>query len=783
MLASLCAGPLYANLCATPGKDGTGSVSGVVNTYYPGTADVPAGATSISIGSPRGAAQTIAAGDLLLVIQMQDTSIDTDNNDGYGNNNNDSVAWGYTAIQQAGRYEYVRATGPASGGSVPIVSETGGLIYSYVDADYTSGQRKQSFQVIRVPQYNDATISGTVTGAAWNGETGGVVAIDVADQLTFSGGSISVSGIGFRGGGGRDLDGAAGGSNTDYRNLASLNFHAAKGEGIAGTPRFVYNSGLLLDTAVEGYLNGSSGRGAPANAGGGGTDGNPTGNDQNSGGGGGANWGAGGQGGHAWCPAPTGPNSCPQSGGHPGRGSSGDYSLARVIMGGGGGAGTNNNGTGVPGAGLASSGAAGGGIVFVRAGEIAGAGSISADGASANTSVANDGGGGGGGGGSVVVSAIRSAGGSISISANGGNGGTNTGTGVPHGPGGGGGGGYIASTTGTISTSTSVSGGTAGTTQGTNNFGANYGATAGSSGSVAVITAADIRGVSSGCECTPTVTKSFTVNPIPAGGSSVVQVTVRNNNPDNSLTGLAFTDTYPTGLINTTTPNPIRSCGSGTLTAPASGSTLTLAAGTIAANSTCTYSANVTATSVGSKTNTLLAGSVVGNYGAYSVTSLADASASVSMTGVGPPLTIVKSSQVYTDPINATNPKAIPGAYIAYTLVVANPGAYTVDSNTVVVLDATPANLELYVGDVPGVTGPVQFQNGVPSSTLTYTFTSLASPTDDVDFSNNGGSSWAYVPTPNAFMVDPNVTHIRIRPKGTMAANSSFSLLFGYRIK
>jgi hypothetical protein len=89
----------------------------------------------------------------------------------------------------------------------------------------------------------------------------------------------------------------------------------------------------------------------------------------------------------------------------------------------------------------------------------------------------------------------------------------------------------------------------------------------------------------------------------------------------------------------------------------------------------------------------------------------------------------------------------------------------------------------LYVGNVPGGTGPVLFQDGSPGSGLTYTFTSLSSTTDDVDFSNNNGTSWTYVPTANASGVDPAVTHIRIRPKGSMAAGSSFTLLFGYVVQ
>lgn len=153
-------------------------------------------------------------------------------------------------------------------------------------------------------------------------------------------------------------------------------------------------------------------------------------------------------------------------------------------------------------------------------------------------------------------------------------------------------------------------------------------------------------------------------------------------------------------------------------------------------------------------------------------------------TAVVPPLTVVKSSQPYFDPFNGlTNPKAIPGAFVAYTVSVTNPGSFAIDGDSVVMADATPANLQLYVGDVPGGSGPVLFQNGSPSSGLTYTYSGLASLTDDVDFSSDGGATWNYAPTPNANLVDPNVTHIRVRPKGTMDAGSNFFLQFGYLVQ
>src|SRR5215467_396012 len=67
-------------LCATPGKDGTGgTLTGIVNTYYPGSATANAAATQITLGAATGASNAISSGDLLIVIQMQDASINSNN--------------------------------------------------------------------------------------------------------------------------------------------------------------------------------------------------------------------------------------------------------------------------------------------------------------------------------------------------------------------------------------------------------------------------------------------------------------------------------------------------------------------------------------------------------------------------------------------------------------------------------------------------------------------------------------------------------------------------------
>jgi len=118
---------------------------------------------------------------------------------------------------------------------------------------------------------------------------------------------------------------------------------------------------------------------------------------------------------------------------------------------------------------------------------------------------------------------------------------------------------------------------------------------------------------------------------------------------------------------------------------------------------------------------------------------------------------------------------------------ITNTAAGSPDSNTVFLYDPVPANTTLYVGDLSGAgSGPIQFVNGSPSSGLSYTFTSLASTTDNVDFSNNGGSTYTYTPVPDSNGFDANVTNIRINPQGVFAAaggsNPYFQVSFRVRV-
>jgi uncharacterized repeat protein (TIGR01451 family) len=538
--------------CATPGKDGSPTLSTNPNTYYPATTSAAAGTSTIVVGvgtrgSTPAAAATISKGDLLLVIQMQGADIDNTNSDSYG----DGVAGGgasgnLTTNFQAGTYEYVVATNATPidvtvGGTITLASA---LTNSYVASAASASAGPRRFQVVRIPQYGNLTLGGTITALPWNGSVGGIIALDVSGQTNFSGNTIDASGRGFRGGGGRTQATAAG-TNLDYVGTSAANAHAQKGEGTAGTPRYVNvptttndaSTNATLDNGAgnENYAGGSFGRGAPGNAGGGGNN-----NVNNSGGGGGANGGSGGRGGNNF-----GDNQA--IGGEPGA-SFGPASSARLVLGGGGGAGTTNNNTGTPGTGFASSGAAGGGIVLLRTGAIVGSGNILANGGNANNTVADDGSGGGGAGGSILLTANNPAGlANLTLTANGGKGGTNTGASSgPHGPGGGGGGGVVL-TNGSVA-SASVSAGANGTTQGTP---AAFGAAAGAAGITNTQISNAIAGSTVGTTCAADVTTAITgpATLTPAQPSGTYTVTFANEGPA-TANNVTRTVTLPSGATN-----------------------------------------------------------------------------------------------------------------------------------------------------------------------------------------------------------------------------------------
>ncbi|MFY9550867.1 MAG: isopeptide-forming domain-containing fimbrial protein, partial [Thermoanaerobaculia bacterium] len=207
---------------------------------------------------------------------MQDAAIDSSNTNAYGDGIPSDPANGWTSLNNSGLYEYVVALGPVpvTGGLLPLqgTGAGNGLLNAYTNAAATGTQGQRRFQVIRVPQYSSATLTSGLTALAWNGTTGGVLAIDVSGALALGSATVSVDGQGFRGGGARQLTGGAGGANTDYVALSASLFDGQKGEGVAGTPFYVFDSGSgTVVASGSDYPNGAMARGGPGNGGGGGT--------------------------------------------------------------------------------------------------------------------------------------------------------------------------------------------------------------------------------------------------------------------------------------------------------------------------------------------------------------------------------------------------------------------------------------------------------------------------------------------------------------------------------
>ncbi|MDI1301369.1 MAG: DUF11 domain-containing protein [bacterium] len=554
--------------CGTPGKDGSVTISAAPSALVYFKPSGNSSGSTIPVASTTG----LAAGDQVLIIQMQGANLSTGSSDTYGDGVAGAPASGYltTATFNAGFYEY---------GVVQSVTGTQITLAAALTNAYTivAAPQQRTYQVIRVPQYGNLSLAGNINATAWNGSTGGVLAFDVAGDLNFNGYTIEMNGRGFRGGLGRALAGDTGGNSTDYRTVATKNYHGSKGEGLAGTPRYVWNqlADAAVDAGVEGYTNGSYARGAPANAGGGGNDGNPGTNDQNSGGGGGGNGGAGAQGGNSW-------SSNLAVGGYGGTAFT-QASVARVVMGGGGGAGTRNNSSG-----NMSSGGTGGGIVLLRVNRLVGSGTVSANGADGSTPV-NDGGGGGGGGGSVIVLADGQSG-AIALNAVGGNGGNADPGGQAHGPGGGGGGGRVFSNAAVTATVNTVQG-TSGYTVSAGNY---YGATATGGVVGSAVPNSDptlVVGADSGYECVPpllTIAKTADVSGAAPGSQITYTVTVTNSSASKAY-NVVLSDAM--SVFTNFVPNAMAGANFQLVDSVSNPSGLTLGTATYSENNGSTYSA------------------------------------------------------------------------------------------------------------------------------------------------------------------------------------------------
>jgi gliding motility-associated-like protein len=404
-------------------------VSGIINNYARVTAIDVANST-LTVESTTG----IQNCSVILIIQMKGATLSTANDTTFGRVN---------SYNSAGLYERAMID------FVDVGNKKLFLRHKLVNTYDVAG----AVQVVTVPQYTNIDIIGTLQGKPFDGQTGGIIALEATGTVTVQG-IIDASGIGFRGG---KVNTNVPCSSNEASNFAydiALNNAGQKGEGIFDLP------------STQG-----SGRGRNANGGGGGAC-------LNGGGGGGASFGAGGLGGRS--PLHIG-NSALVSG-------IGGHNLAynnqnRLFLGGGGGAGHQDNSA-------ATDGGNGGGIVYIVANQLVGGGIINASGFEA-ANAGTDGAGGGGGAGTIALN-IANRPILVNLLARGGNGGNNSAAISAANQcfaagGGGGGGAVIVNGSATLTGITvALQGGAAGkvTNAASQCAGTTHGATAGTNGSV-----------------------------------------------------------------------------------------------------------------------------------------------------------------------------------------------------------------------------------------------------------------------------------------------------------
>ena len=398
---------LITLLSAIPIFGESQNLSGIINAYAQ-VEDIEYCSASLTVSNTAG----FEVSQDIILIQMQGAQI---------NDNNSSAFGAVTDIRKAGLFERATITS-VNNNTIQLQHE---LVNEY--------EPNQGLQIVSFPSFENANVEALLEAQQWDGSTGGILALEVTNQLSLNA-NIDLTGAGFKGGVIQRLESDCSFINVQTNYSYSLNNWRAAQKGSAIQP--VPNEK-------------ASGKGAWANGGGGG-------NDHNSGGGGGSNISQGGLGGVYNSGTTFG---C--RGNHPGIGGRAlPQENNRLYLGGGGGAGHADD------VGGGTGGANGGGIIILIAKNIVGNGqSIIANGAGA-LDATGEGAGGGGGAGSILLK-TETITGDLNIEVRGGKGGNASGNSSRcFGPGGGGGGGLIISNNNLTSTNNLLTAGAAGTIQG-----------------------------------------------------------------------------------------------------------------------------------------------------------------------------------------------------------------------------------------------------------------------------------------------------------------------------
>ncbi|HKD79325.1 MAG TPA: hypothetical protein VKH81_06490 [Candidatus Angelobacter sp.] len=218
----------------------------------------------------------------------------------------------------------------------------------------------------------------------------------------------------------------------------------------------------------------------------------------------------------------------------------------------------------------------------------------------------------------------------------------------------------------------------------------------------------------------PTIVKAFSAPTVGLNESVTLTFTITNPNPATDLTGVAFNDNMPAGLLIANPDSLGGTCDTSLVTTFATG--INMVGATILANSSCTISVDVLATGAGDQVNTTdPITSIEGGTGG---------TATATVTVVVPDVTIALS---HTG--NFLHPQT--GA--TYTITVSNPS--TADTSALITVnDSLPAGLTATALAGPNwncTLSPLQCARG---DTL-FAGTSFEPITLTVDVANNAASS------------------------------------------
>ncbi len=202
----------------------------------------------------------------------------------------------------------------------------------------------------------------------------------------------------------------------------------------------------------------------------------------------------------------------------------------------------------------------------------------------------------------------------------------------------------------------------------------------------------------------PSISKTFGASFVSLNGTTTLTYTITNPNPGTALTGLAFSDTLPAGLV-INTPNGLNNTCGGTVTATQNTSLISLTGGSINQNTTCTVKIDVKGTTEGAKTSATNA--------VNSTNGGAGNSASGSITVINSP-TLAKTFTPNRIPINSTS---------TLQFTAANPNT-TLALNNLAFSDSLPSGVS--ATDVGATTVCTDGSYSISANVISFTKPTLA---------------------------------------------------------